>query len=95
MSAGFCDVTDWKALWCSLGFCRYKDADSLAYFHDAEHDGLVRIGRLALQLKYPDYAEKGYEAFLAKPPVIYVSAAAPREVSELLCTQASRSDRSR
>ena len=67
--------------------CCVRFADGTAYFHEEEKEGLVRVCRLALHQKYPKYVSDGYEALYARPPVIYVSAAAKPTLGQHLVAQ--------
>ncbi|CAG5122534.1 unnamed protein product, partial [Candidula unifasciata] len=71
-------------LWLSRLF-RFKN--SVPVYHDRRYEGLARIGQLALYTKYPKYATEGFEALYSRPPVIYVSAAAPPGLGQYLCQQ--------
>lgn len=71
-------------LWLSRLF-RFKD--SVPVYHDKRYEGLAKIGQLALYTRYPKYATEGFEALYSRPPVIYVSAAAPPGLGQYLCQQ--------
>ena len=58
-------------------------------YHEDEREGLVRICRLALYTKYPKYATDGFDALYPRPPVIYLSSAAPPGLSQYLALQVS------
>ncbi|KAF5295217.1 hypothetical protein FQR65_LT10501 [Abscondita terminalis] len=61
--------------------------DSLAFYHDDQLEGLVRITRMMLHYKYPRYLEDGALAFSTVPPTIYSSVASPLGVVQHLCRQ--------
>ncbi|KAL8593256.1 hypothetical protein ACOMHN_009910 [Nucella lapillus] len=71
-------------LWLSR-LLRFEEA-SVTY-HEDEREGLMRICRLALYLRYPRYATDGFDALYSRPPVIYLSAAAPPHLGQYLCQQ--------
>ncbi|XP_076443203.1 putative pyridoxal-dependent decarboxylase domain-containing protein 2 [Babylonia areolata] len=71
-------------LWLSRLF-RFEDA--CVMYHDDEREGLMRVCRLALYLRYPKYATDGFDALYSRPPVIYLSGAAPPELGQYLCLQ--------
>ncbi|BFZ03500.1 hypothetical protein BsWGS_06539 [Bradybaena similaris] len=71
-------------LWLSRLF-RFKS--SVPVYHDRRYEGLTCIGRLALYTKFPKYATEGFEALYSRPPVIYISAAAPPGLGQYLCQQ--------
>ncbi|XP_066930008.1 pyridoxal-dependent decarboxylase domain-containing protein 1-like [Clytia hemisphaerica] len=56
-------------------------------FHNKELDGVVKVCKLALHSKYPKYASDGFTALYTRPPVIYISSAAPPEFSKQLQNQ--------
>ncbi|XP_022193102.2 pyridoxal-dependent decarboxylase domain-containing protein 1 isoform X2 [Nilaparvata lugens] len=58
-------------------------------YHDDQMEGTVRIARALLHVKYPRFAEEGYEVLKSKPPVIYTSLAAPLSVIQHICKQLS------
>ncbi len=68
-------------------FVIFSFNDGAIYFHEEEKEGLVKICRLALFKKYPKFATDGYEALYARPPVLYISAAAKPLLGQYLCTQ--------
>lgn len=61
--------------------------DSVAFYHDDQLEGLVRITRMMLHYKYPRYLEDGALAFSTVPPTIYSSVASPLGVVQHLCRQ--------
>lgn len=71
-------------LWLSKMF-RFDEGS--VFYHDEPRDGLVRICRLALYQKYPKYVTEGFEALYSRPPVLYLSSAAPPGLSNYLCLQ--------
>ncbi|KAL4239384.1 Pyridoxal-dependent decarboxylase domain-containing protein 1 [Mactra antiquata] len=71
-------------LWLSKMF-RFEEAS--VFYHEESRDGLVRVCRLALYQKYPKYVTEGFEALYSRPPVIYLSSAAPPSLSNYLCLQ--------
>ncbi|CAL1526299.1 unnamed protein product [Lymnaea stagnalis] len=71
-------------LWLSRLF-RFKN--SVPVYHDKRYEGLARIGQLALYTKYPKFATEGFEALYSRPPVIYISGAAPPGLGQYLCQQ--------
>ncbi|KAK5641276.1 hypothetical protein RI129_009823 [Pyrocoelia pectoralis] len=74
------DTTRWL---CQIfGF-----VDSVAFYHDDQLEGLVRITRMMLHYKYPRYLEDGALAFSTIPPTIYSSVASPLGVVQHLCRQ--------
>ncbi|KAB0793793.1 hypothetical protein PPYR_13413 [Photinus pyralis] len=74
------DTTRWL---CQIfGF-----VDSVAFYHDDQLEGLVRITRMMLHYKYPRYLEDGALAFSTVPPTIYSSVASPLGVVQHLCRQ--------
>lgn len=71
-----------------LWICRLlRFFDSSSYFHEESRDGLLRICRMCLHIKFPRFTAEGYEALYARPPVIYLSAAAKPNLGQYLCTQ--------
>ena len=57
-----------------------------SYFHNEKYDGIACVCRLALHGKYPKYATEGFTALYTRPPVIYMSSAAPPDyVKKLRC----------
>ncbi|KAF5285802.1 hypothetical protein FQA39_LY04263 [Lamprigera yunnana] len=74
------DTTRW--LGQMLGFL-----DCVAFYHDDQLEGLVRITRMMLHYKYPRYLEDGALAYSAAPPTIYSSVASPLGVVQHLCKQ--------
>lgn len=50
--------------------------NSLACYHNHYWNGVVKVCRLALRMKYPKYSTDGFTALYTRPPVIYISAAA-------------------
>ncbi|XP_023239036.1 putative pyridoxal-dependent decarboxylase domain-containing protein 2 isoform X1 [Centruroides sculpturatus] len=71
-------------LWISRLF---RFFDTSAYFHDESKEGLIRVCRMILHTRYPKYMSEGSEALYARPPVIYVSAAARPGLGQYICTQ--------
>ncbi|XP_044004224.1 pyridoxal-dependent decarboxylase domain-containing protein 1 isoform X2 [Aphidius gifuensis] len=67
----------------------FRFVDCASSFHDDPLDGLVRVTRLALHRKYPQYMEDGFTALSTKPPLIYSSSSAPLRVVQYLCRQLS------
>ncbi|KAL9956769.1 hypothetical protein ACROYT_G038302 [Oculina patagonica] len=61
--------------------------NALSCFHEHQWDGLVRVCRLALRVKYPKYGTEGFTALYTRPPVIYVSSSACNALGHYLCTQ--------
>ncbi|XP_059472469.1 pyridoxal-dependent decarboxylase domain-containing protein 1 [Neocloeon triangulifer] len=58
-----------------------------AFYNDDLLEGLVRITRMLLHYKYPEYLEQGYDALQTNPPVIYTSMASPLGLVQHLCRQ--------
>jgi threonine aldolase len=48
---------------------------------------MVRITRMLILHKYPEYLELGYEALISHPPVIYTSIASPLGLVQHICRQ--------
>lgn len=71
-------------LWLS---CLFRFEDSSVFYHDDIREGFVRICRLALFHRYPKYATEGFDALYSRPPVFYLSAAAPLGLGHHLCLQ--------
>uniref|UniRef100_A0A8C4Q8J0 Pyridoxal-dependent decarboxylase domain-containing protein 1 n=3 Tax=Eptatretus burgeri TaxID=7764 RepID=A0A8C4Q8J0_EPTBU len=72
----------------TLWMCRlFRFDNGSAYFHEDDREGLVRVAFLALHSHYQDFATEGFCALAAKPPVLYVSAAARPGFGLHLCTQ--------
>lgn len=71
-------------LWISRLF---RFFDTSAFFHDESREGLIRVCRMILHTRYPKYMSEGSEALYARPPVIYVSAAARPGLGQYICTQ--------
>lgn len=65
----------------------FRLADAHVYYHHEEREGLVKVCKLALHQKYPKYGTEGFEALYSRPPVIYLSSAAPIGLGQHLCTQ--------
>ena len=65
----------------------FRFVDCASSFHEDHLEGLVRVTRLALHKKYPQYMEEGFTAFASSPPLIYSSVAAPLGVVQHLCRQ--------
>ncbi|CAH3153003.1 unnamed protein product [Porites evermanni] len=61
--------------------------NALSCFHEHQWDGLVRVCRLALRVKYPKYGTEGFTALYTRPPVVYVSSSACDALGHYLCTQ--------
>ncbi|XP_042910971.1 pyridoxal-dependent decarboxylase domain-containing protein 1 isoform X2 [Parasteatoda tepidariorum] len=55
-------------LWISKIFRFY---DCLTYFSKDSREGLIRVIRMVLHLRYLRYSTTGYEALFPRPPVIY------------------------
>lgn len=53
-------------------------------FHNNKLDGLLKVCKLALHSKYNKYATDGFTALYTRPPVVYISAAAPPEFGKQL-----------
>jgi len=58
--------------------------NSYMYFHDVQSEGLIRVCKLALQMKYSKYGTDGFTALYTRPPVIYISGAAPTSFGQEL-----------
>uniref|UniRef100_UPI00358EA79F pyridoxal-dependent decarboxylase domain-containing protein 1 isoform X2 n=1 Tax=Myxine glutinosa TaxID=7769 RepID=UPI00358EA79F len=72
----------------TLWLCRlFRFDNGSAYFHEDDREGLVRVALLALHSRYQDFATEGFCALAARPPVLYVSAAARPGLGMHLCTQ--------
>uniref|UniRef100_T1J899 Pyridoxal-dependent decarboxylase domain-containing protein 1 n=1 Tax=Strigamia maritima TaxID=126957 RepID=T1J899_STRMM len=71
-------------LWISKLFRLFE---SSAFFHEDPREGLVRICRVNLYIRYTKFATDGYEALYSRPPVIYISAAAKSGLGQYLCAQ--------
>ncbi|GFS50973.1 pyridoxal-dependent decarboxylase domain-containing protein 1 [Trichonephila inaurata madagascariensis] len=56
------------SLWLSKIF---RFFDSLAYFSKDCKEGLIRVIRMVLHMRYLRYSSTGYEALFTRPPVIY------------------------
>ncbi|XP_065340823.1 putative pyridoxal-dependent decarboxylase domain-containing protein 2 isoform X1 [Cloeon dipterum] len=65
----------------------FRFLDCTAFYHEDLLEGLVRITRMLLHYKYPEYLELGYEALHTKPPVIYTSTASPLGLVQHICRQ--------
>lgn len=76
------DTTRWL---CRL----FRFDDGIAYFNEDERECLVKITRLSLLRKFPNLTTEGYDCFINKPPVIYISAAARPGLAQYLCAQLS------
>lgn len=61
--------------------------DSSAFYHEDQLEGLVRVTRLMLLYKYPNYLEDGALALTNSLPMIYSSVASPLGVVQHLCRQ--------
>ncbi|XP_015762510.1 PREDICTED: putative pyridoxal-dependent decarboxylase domain-containing protein 2 [Acropora digitifera] len=61
--------------------------NALSCFHMHQWDGLVRVCRLALRVKYPKFGTEGFTALYTRPPVIYISSSACNTLGHYLCTQ--------
>ncbi|CAH3039336.1 unnamed protein product [Pocillopora meandrina] len=61
--------------------------NALCCFHEHQWDGLVRVCRLALRLKYPKFGTEGFTALYTRPPVVYISSSACNSLGHYLCTQ--------
>ncbi|RDD45321.1 Pyridoxal-dependent decarboxylase domain-containing protein 1 [Trichoplax sp. H2] len=70
--------------WLSKIFRYEKGA---LYFHEEAGDGLIKVGRLTLLTKCPKFQSEGFHALYARPPVIYISSAAPASLGKYLCSQ--------
>ncbi|XP_076334791.1 putative pyridoxal-dependent decarboxylase domain-containing protein 2 isoform X3 [Tachypleus tridentatus] len=71
-------------LWLSRLFRLFEFS---AYFHDDGREGLLKVCRMVLYMKYSKFAAEGYEALYTRPPVIYISAAARMGLGHYLCSQ--------
>ncbi|EDV27678.1 uncharacterized protein TRIADDRAFT_53620 [Trichoplax adhaerens] len=71
-------------MWLSKIFRYEKGA---LYFHEEAGDGLIKVGRLTLLTKCPKFQSEGFHALYARPPVIYISSAAPASLGKYLCSQ--------
>ncbi|CAG0920201.1 unnamed protein product [Notodromas monacha] len=72
------------AIWTSRLF-KYRSASS--FFHEDSREGLLRISRMLMHSKYPEYKTKGFEAIIDSPPVIYVSSASRIGIGQYVCSQ--------
>lgn len=61
--------------------------NALSCFHEHQWDGLVRVCRLALRVKYPKFGTEGFTALYTRPPVVYISSSACNTLGHYLCTQ--------
>jgi len=61
----------------------------VAMYTEEPIDGLVKVARLAIASKYPDYLEKGFDSLYSKPPVIYISEASEQGLGQALCMAVS------
>lgn len=61
--------------------------ESSAFYHEDLLEGMVRITRMLILFKYPEYLEQGYEALVSNPPVIYTSIASPLGLVQHICRQ--------
>jgi hypothetical protein len=65
----------------------FRFLESSAFYHEDLLEGLVRITRMLLLYKYPDYLDQGYESLVNNPPVIYTSIASPLGLVQHICRQ--------
>ncbi|GAB6021047.1 hypothetical protein CHUAL_003682 [Chamberlinius hualienensis] len=71
-------------LWISRLF---RFFDSSGCFHEEQWEGLVRLCRALIRLRYPKYDEDGFETLYSRPPVIYISAAMRNSLGKHLCNR--------
>ncbi|XP_076045196.1 pyridoxal-dependent decarboxylase domain-containing protein 1 isoform X2 [Oratosquilla oratoria] len=73
------------SMWMSRLF---RCFESTAFFHDDVREGIVRVCRMQLHLRYPKFAIEGFAALYARPPVIYTSSAArpglPQHIASMI-----------
>eukprot|EP00794_Sanderia_malayensis_P009111 gene9111-10084_t len=61
--------------------------NGFTYFHDVQFKGVVNVCKLALYMKYAKLTSDGFTALYTRPPVIYISGAAPTDFGKNLRTQ--------
>lgn len=68
---------------CRLGECG-------VCYHEDQLEGVVRVTRSLLHVRYPHYLQEGYEVLKSKPPVIYSNIASPLGIVQHICRQVSK-----